>query len=172
MNKQVLSMAIVMALQLAAFNGFAAGNNGSVTFNGEVVDSPCDLAPGQDGTDVKVPFGQLSMEQLNSGQVKSQNFQLQLKNCNLAGKTTSITFNGINNIDTTMLATTGSATGVGIALSSTNAPITLGTPFALNGLSDGSNTLAFTATAKKAASGTSVTAGDFTAVSNFTIAYQ
>jgi type 1 fimbria pilin len=174
MKKHVLSMAMVAAMGLVSFNGFAAGgNSGQVTFNGEVVDAPCNLAPGQDGADVKVPFGQLSMAQLNAGQETARNFQLQLEDCALAGKTASITFKSIQaNSANTLMNTIGSATGLGIGLRSPTGAITFGTSQPLTGLNDGKNTLHFSAIAKKAVAATDVTAGDFTAVANFEIAYQ
>ncbi|EFV0288859.1 type 1 fimbrial protein, partial [Salmonella enterica] len=90
--KKNVAMAVMMSLGLVSVNALAVttGNSGKVTFQGEVVDSPCNLAPGQDGTDVKVDFGQLSMSQLNKGVKTAEQFVLKLENCALtddAGKT-------------------------------------------------------------------------------------
>ncbi|ELC7078845.1 type 1 fimbrial protein, partial [Salmonella enterica] len=60
--KSNIAVATVMALGLMSMNTMAAGvNTGKVSFKGTVVDTPCNLAPGADGEDVPVDFGQLSM---------------------------------------------------------------------------------------------------------------
>lgn len=177
--KSKLIMAGLVAMSMASVNAMAAaGNSGKVTFTGEVVDSPCNLAPGQDGTDVKVDFGQLSMSQLNAGVKASEPFVLKLQNCALTTtdsqgttttKTASITFNSTD-VDSTnaLLTTHGSATGLGIGING----YTFGTEAGLKGVMDGNNELRFTATAQKAAAATAVTAGDFTAATNFVISYR
>lgn len=175
--KSKLIMAGLVAMSMASVNAMAAtGNSGKVTFTGEVVDTPCNLAPGQDGTDVKVDFGQLSMSQLNAGSKVTQPFALKLQNCALTTetrdvttKTTSITFNS-NDTDTanTLLHTHGTATGLGIGIEG----YTFGTAKELKGMVDGNNELTFSAVAQKAVAGTDVTAGDFTAATNFVISYK
>lgn len=169
--KSKLVMAGLVTMSLASVNAMAAvGNAGKVTFSGEVVDSPCNLAPGQDGTDVKVDFGQLSMAQLNAGIKATQPFVLKLQNCSLNGKTASIQFNS-NDVDGTnaaILDTRGTATGLGIGIQG----YTFGTAAGLKGLVDGNNDLAFTAVAQQKVAKTNVTAGDFTAATNFVISYK
>lgn len=169
--KSKLIMAGLAVMSMASVNAMAAtGNAGKVTFTGEVVDSPCNLAPGQDGTDVKVDFGQLSMSQLNAGVKATEPFVLKLQNCSLGGKTASIQFNS-NDVDGTnaaLLDARGTAGGVGIGIQG----YTFGTAADLKGLVDGNNDLAFTAVAQKAVDGTDVTAGDFTAATNFVISYK
>ncbi|HAG4612665.1 TPA: fimbrial protein [Salmonella enterica] len=172
-------MAGLVAMSMASVNAMAAaGNSGKVTFTGEVVDSPCNLAPGQDGTDVKVDFGQLSMSQLNAGVKTSEPFVLKLQNCALSTtdsqgttttKTASITFNSTDvDSSSALLTTHGTATGLGIGING----YTFGTEAGLKGVMDGNNELRFTATAQKAAAATAVTAGDFTAATNFVISYR
>lgn len=175
--KSKIAVATLMAMSLASINVMAAttGNSGKVTFTGEVVDSPCNLAPGQDGADVKVDFGQLSMAQLNAGVKTSEPFVLRLENCSLSNpdgttKTAEITFNSTD-MDATnaaLLKTHGSATGLGIGIDG----YTFGTAAPIKGLVDGNNDLRFTATAQKLVTGTNVTAGDFMASTNFVIAYN
>ncbi|ECG0942750.1 type 1 fimbrial protein [Salmonella enterica subsp. salamae] len=173
-------MAGLVAMSMASVNAMAAatGNTGKVTFTGEVVDAPCNLAPGQDGTDVKVDFGQLSMSQLNAGVKTTEPFVLKLQNCALTTtdaqgatttKTASITFNSTD-VDSTnaLLMTHGSATGLGIGIDG----YTFGTKAGLKGMVDGNNELRFSAVAQRAVAGTNVTAGDFTAATNFVISYQ
>ncbi|ENZ1876464.1 fimbrial protein [Salmonella enterica] len=178
--KSKLIMAGFVAMSMASVNAMAAaGNAGKVTFTGEVVDAPCNLAPGQDGTDVKVDFGQLSMAQMNAGVKISQPFSLKLQNCTLSTtddqgavttKTASITFNStdVDSTNDTLLLTHGAAQGLGIGIDG----YTFGTKADIKGVMDGNNELRFTAVAQKAAASTDVTAGDFTAATNFVISYQ
>ncbi|EBM6973070.1 type 1 fimbrial protein [Salmonella enterica] len=173
--KSKIAVATLMAMSLASVQALAATDNaGKVTFTGEVVDSPCNLAPGLDGTDVKVDFGQLSMAQLNAGVKASEPFTLKLENCALTDggttKTAEITFSS-SDMDATnsaLLKTNGGATGLGIGIDG----YTFGTAAAIKGLIDGSNDLRFTATAQQRVAGTNVTAGDFMAATNFVIAYK
>ncbi|CAD6107411.1 fimbrial protein [Escherichia coli] len=176
--KSKLVMAGLVAMSMASMNAMAAsGNSGTVTFSGEVVDTPCNLAPGQDGTDVKVDFGQLSMAQLNAGVKTSEPFTLKLQNCALTTtatdgttttKTASITFDS-RDADSTnaYLNTHGTAKGLGIGIDG----VTFGTESALKGIVDGDNELRFTAVAQKAGTD-AVTAGNFSAATNFTISYK
>lgn len=180
-TKSKIAVATLMAMSLASINAMAAttGNTGKVTFTGEVVDSPCNLAPGQDGADVKVDFGQLSMAQLNAGVKTSEKFTLKLENCALSTtaddgtvttKTADITFNSsdVDAANAALLKTNGSATGLGIGIDG----YTFGTTAPIKGMVDGNNDLRFTATAQQRVAGTDVTAGDFMAATNFVISYK
>ncbi|GKX62840.1 fimbrial A protein [Pragia fontium] len=168
MKLSQIAMATLLASGIA-FGAQAAGNKGTVTFSGEVVDSPCDLSAGQDGTDIKVDFGQLSMAGLNGGRVATENFEIKLKNCIMNKKTAAITFTSTDQLTgKNLLKTNGTATGLGISLKG----ITFGTALDLTGLADGDNTLTYTASVQKADGETSVTAGTFTASTNFVIAYK
>lgn len=169
MKTSISKLAVVAVLGLTSLGVSAAGNSGKVTFSGEVVDAPCNLAPGEDGTDINVRFGQLSMSNLNKdGYEEPKQFQIQLQDCDLAGKTAQITFTGTTLPgSTTLLETQGGAKGLGIGLKD----ITFGTAKALT-LGEGKNTLHYTAIARRAVAGTDVTAGDFSAITNFQISYQ
>ncbi|ECY3798008.1 type 1 fimbrial protein, partial [Salmonella enterica subsp. enterica serovar Minnesota] len=108
--------------------------------------------------------------QLNAGIKATQPFVLKLQNCSLNGKTASIQFNS-NDVDGTnaaILDTRGTATGLGIGIQG----YTFGTAAGLKGLVDGNNDLAFTAVAQQKVAKTNVTAGDFTAATNFVISYK
>ncbi|EAO1992398.1 type 1 fimbrial protein [Salmonella enterica] len=169
--KSKIAVTTVMALGLMSMNSMAATgvNDGKVTFSGSVVDTPCNLAPGADGRDIPVEFGQLSMSQLNADQQSSQNFVIKLENCNLSGKTAGITFDSVDvNAGKTLINAGGTATGLGIGIQG----ITFGTEKELTGVHDGDNDLQFTAFAKKAVDGTNVTAGSFNAISTFVISYK
>ncbi|EAU6886207.1 type 1 fimbrial protein [Salmonella enterica] len=168
--KSTVAVAVFAALGFASSNAMAADvNSGQVTFDGTVVDTPCNLMPGQDGEDVKVPFGQLSMSQLNADKPVVKPFTINLEGCVLNGKTAGITFNALNtNAGNTLINTAGTATGLGIGIDG----ITFGTEKVLTGMHDGKVPLNFEAMAKKAVTGTDVTAGTFNAVSNFIINYR
>ncbi|EAO4397487.1 type 1 fimbrial protein [Salmonella enterica] len=176
--KAKLAITTLMVMSMISVGAMAADNGGKVTFTGEVVDSPCNLAPGQDGTDVKVDFGQLSMSQLNAGVKTSEPFTLKLENCSLTttdgdtttAKTVEITFKStdVDANNQSLLKTNGSATGLGIGIDG----YTFDTATQIKGLVNGQNDLRFTATAQRLASGTPVTAGDFIATTNFVIAYK
>ncbi|SFC05337.1 Fimbria A protein precursor [Pragia fontium] len=170
MKLSQIAMATLLASGIA-FGAQAAGNKGTVTFTGEVVDSPCDLAAGQDGTDIKVDFGQLSLAGLNGGRVATKNFDIKLKNCVMDGKKAAITFTSTDQMaGKNMLTTVGTANGVGITLKG----ITFGTALDLNGLIDDENTLTYTANVLKANEGeqSAVTPGTFKASTTFVIAYK
>ncbi|OMP56829.1 fimbrial protein [Serratia marcescens] len=174
MKTSFSKLAIVAALGLTSLGAIANGNNGKVTFSGEVVDAPCSLAPGQDGTDIKVDFGQLSMAQLNKGNKTPKNFNIQLQDCDLTSKSAQITFSSIDQLTgKNLLGTRGVATGLAIGLSDANGDITLGSSKTLLALNKtGNNTLTYTATVQQANAGVNVTAGNFEAITNFLIEYQ
>ncbi|HEF8774335.1 MULTISPECIES: fimbrial protein [Providencia] len=171
---------LAAAMLTTSFASLADTNVGTVTFKGEVRDTPCNLDAGQGGTATVVDFGQLSLSQLNDGDSKYKNFDLNLKGCSLTSidnsdpqnpvtvtKTATITFDGVSKIaGQNLLATTGSAANVAVGIKD----ITFGTPANLN-LRDGDNTLTYSAFVKKAGAA-AVTAGDFTTISTFEIAYQ
>ncbi|MGG7246447.1 fimbrial protein [Escherichia coli] len=173
--KSKIAVATLMALCSASASVMAADvNKGQVTFSGEVVETACSLAAGQDGTDVKVDFGQLSATYLNNGGEATAPFVLKLENCSLGTdpdrKTVSIAFDSTTKDATTpaLMSTTGSAGNVGIGIDG----YTLGAPASdLSGIVDGNNTLNFTAVAKKLADA-DVTPGDFSAISTFQISYK
>ncbi|EOG5643139.1 fimbrial protein [Salmonella enterica subsp. enterica serovar Chester] len=167
--KSKMAVAAAMAFGLVSMNSMAAGvNSGKVTFNGTVVDTPCNLAPGADGEAVPVDFGQLSMSQLNAGHQSTKDFVIKLTDCDLTGKTAGIAFDAVDtDAAKTLINASGTAANLGIGIQG----ITFGTEKDLSGLHDGNNDLQFTAFAKKADTA-AVTAGSFNAVSTFVISYK
>lgn len=175
-----ISLATLFAVAAVSFGANAAGsfvgNTGKVTFHGSVVDAPCNLAPGQDGEDIKVDFGELSMSQLNAGETSARKFEIKLENCNMgsdaAKKTAEITFTSQDQLaDKNLLGTNGTAKNLAIGIDK----VTFGTAAALTNLTDGDNVLTYTAIAQKAATGegsADVTPGDFTASTTFKISYK
>ncbi|EBW4915163.1 type 1 fimbrial protein [Salmonella enterica subsp. enterica serovar Vom] len=170
MKKFVANVTIMTIFGLSSIVAFAQqGNTGKVTFSGDVVESPCNLAPGQDGTDIKVPFGQLSMARLNDGEVYTKDFHINLQDCDLGNKKAQITFSSTDLITgKNLLGTRGSATGLGLGLSG----IVFNTPANVPLLPKGDNTLTYTVTAQRVDNGKAVTAGTFQSIANFLISYQ
>lgn len=169
--KSTVAATVFAALGFASVSAMAADvNSGQVTFDGTVVDTPCNLKPGESGEDVKVAFGQLSMAQLNADKPTVRPFTISLENCVLNGKTAGITFNAMNtNTGKTLINAAGTATGLGIGIDG----ITFGTEKDLTAtVHDGEVPLNFNAMAKKAVADADVTAGTFNAVSNFIISYR
>lgn len=169
MKLSQMAMATLLASSISFGAQAAVGNTGTVTFTGEVRDTACDLAAGQDGSDIKVDFSQLSMSGLNAGKSITKDFNIKLENCVMDKKTAQITFNSTNQIvGKNLLKTNGSAKGLGIKIND----ITFGTALELTGLADDNNTLTYTAMVQKADEATAVTAGDFNSSTNFVIAYK
>lgn len=171
-----ISLATLFTVAAVSFGANAAGsfvgNAGNVTFHGSVVDAPCNLAPGQDGEDIKVDFGQLSMSQLNAGETSARQFEIKLENCNMgtdaAKKTAEITFRSQEQLaGKNLLGTNGGAKNLAIGIDK----VTFGTASALNNLKNGDNTLTYTAVAQKEGT-VDVTPGDFTVTSTFEISYK
>lgn len=162
----------VIALSMVAFS--AQANEGTVNFKGAVIDAPCGITP--ETIDQTVDFGMITTVDLESGGlIGKQDFKIELVNCDttaLVGKTVDVTFNGATVASApTELGTVG-GTGTAIVISSADgSDVTFGTPTSAQVIGDGSNSLLFSAAVKKATGGT-VAEGDFTAVSNFTLAYQ
>lgn len=172
----------ILTLSLTALTAQAADQgSGSVQFKGTVIDAPCGIT--SDSADQVVDFGQLNLSNLKAGGVSpTKNFKIELINCDItafkAGEkkgTVTVSFTGGTvQGKPAMLGTTG-GTGVGIVLTTqqSGAEIafdgTASTPIVLQ---DNSNQLTFSAVAKTATTAALVTAGEFSATTNFSLAYQ
>lgn len=171
-----ISLATLFAVAAVSFGANAAGsfvgNTGNVTFHGSVVNAPCNLAPGQEGQNVEVDFGELSMSQLNAGETSARPFKIKLENCDLgtdaAKKTAEITFTSQDKLaGKNLLSTNGTAKNLAVSIDN----VTFDTAAPLNNLTDGDNTLTYTAVAQKEGT-VDVTPGDFTVTSTFKISYK
>ncbi|MEZ2578437.1 fimbrial protein [Buttiauxella ferragutiae] len=168
-------MTSAAVLSLAAFGAQAAAtDDGVVHFTGEVVNTPCNVAT--TSLDQTVKFGKLPAATIAAGTaIAPVAFKLDLANCSvdsLTNKTVQVTFDGasIPGADTELQTTGG--TGVAITVSPVGgSDVTFGTADAALPVVDGSNSLAYQAVVKKATGGT-IVPGEFTAVTNFTLAYQ
>ncbi len=172
--KKITAVAL-FALATTGVAQAADQGNGKVTFYGSIVNAPCSIAPGVD--DQKIPLGQVSNSDLaNGGEQKAVDFTIDLQNCDDATKhTVTATFTGMAGVDD-RLGITGEAQGASILLrDGSGKKIELGTPTTAQTLNGNANTLQFTAALK--GDGTKekpveIGTGAFTAVTNFTLAYQ
>lgn len=175
MNKTLLAAAMVFGVAMTAHA--ADQGHGKVTFTGSIIDAPCTISP--DSIDQTVDLGQVAKSSLlNGGKGTPQNFQIALENCSFGTPATknkvAVTFTGMNNpVNPALLGITGTATGAGIALTDgAGTMIDLATPTQPQTLQDGNNTLSFAAYLQGESASAAITEGDFTAVTNFTLAYN
>lgn len=179
MSKLVKVSAI--AVLLAAFGANAAEQGqGVVNFKGTVVDSPCGIAA--ESADQSVDFGQISKATLSNGGTSTQKtLDIKLTKCDVAALTkgVQVTFTGntVSSVDkegastpvATELATSG-PTNTAIVINN-GSDIKFGTASDFIPVAEGNNTVQFQTWVKQA-TGKAVTAGDFTAVANFSLSYQ
>ncbi|MGC0619855.1 fimbrial protein [Escherichia coli] len=176
MIKTVMAGAVAMAL--VSFGANAAVQNqgqGVVNFKGTVIDAPCGIAP--ESADQIIDFGQISKAHLNNNGISAKkDVNIKLVNCDLgsgstAKKSVNVTFNGTT-VDTAKKILGASNTGAGIVMVGQDGKdVVFGTPTAAIPLKNGENTLHYQAWVKKAGSA-AVTEGAFTAVADFTLAYN
>lgn len=179
---KLTKMALVIAMGLAGISAAQAdeGNmgqgTGTVTFHGTIVDAPCSISP--DTIDQTVELGEVAKGQLeNGGSAAPVPFQIDLQNCSLkddgSNNTVTVTFNGVaDQADTTMLGLNGTAGGAGIVITDgSGSQLDLGTASAGQSLAEGDNQLKFAAYLKGDGAA-AVTAGEFSSVANFAMAYQ
>ncbi|CAD6180710.1 PixA protein [Escherichia coli] len=174
MIKTVMAGAVAMALVSFGANAANQGQ-GVVNFKGTVIDAPCGIAP--ESADQIIDFGQISKAHLNnSGISTKKDVNIKLVNCDLgsgatAKKSVNVTFNGAT-VDTAKKILGASNTGAGIVMVGQDGKdVVFGTPTAAIPLKNGENTLHYQAWVKKAGAA-AVTEGAFTAVADFTLAYN
>ncbi|MDF2413123.1 fimbrial protein [Aeromonas sp. 1HA1] len=181
MNANKILVAMGVGSMLLCGSAIAAGTTGSgkVTFNGEIINAPCSVD--SDSVDQTVYLGQISTKQLaKGGESNEENgkFSIKLLNCELSETDDAIkvTFSGAKDpVDPSLLVIGGQAAGAGIKMIAPGgATVVLGQPTAAYALSPGDNELPFTAVLKGYANQTAnpLRAGDFTAVTNFTLSYE
>ncbi|CAI2489709.1 MULTISPECIES: fimbrial protein [Serratia] len=181
MNINKLKMAMIMGAMGASFIANAAVVNqgsGKVTFTGSIIDAPCSIAA--DSADQTIELGQVSQVSLKDGGKSTvKPFYINLENCELTtsgpGKNNAVnlTFTGASGKDQDgRLSITGTAKGASIAITDgTGEVIKLGTATNAQTLQSGKNTLSFSAYLQGDGA-SSATPGDFSAVTDFTLAYQ
>ena len=163
--------ALVLASGVAAFGAQADQGSGVVTFTGSVIDAPCSIAAGDD--DQTIDLGQVSSTAVaNGGTSTPVPFYIHLENCSVdTANTVTTTFTGADSsVSGANLGVTGNATDVGIVLTDGDSNVvTLGQATSGQTIQNGDNTLVYSA---YIIGGEAPTEGDFTSVSNWTLAYE
>lgn len=168
------AMAAVMALGVSSF-AYAAKDqgHGKVTFTGSIIDAPCSVHP--DSEDQVVNLGQISNVALkNQGKSNPRNFDIKLENCDITTlKTVTTTFSGAKAAgNAKLIGLAGTASGAGVAISHNGAVVELGKPTGPLTLSNGDTTIHFAAYLQGESASSAIVPGDFSAVANWTLAYQ
>ncbi|MBS0861597.1 fimbrial protein [Providencia rettgeri] len=175
--KKILLATLITGVMSASALAADAGN-GKVTFMGAIIDAPCSISP--DSVDQTVELGQVSnMALADGGKSTPRTFEIALENCDVTNLTNgvSLTFTGAaatfdSNNKTLGIVGTGAGAGVQIT-SGSGEVVTLGTPTAFQQLQNGSNTLLLSAYLMGNGGGVAtITPGDFSAVADFTLAYE
>ncbi|SDU94901.1 fimbrial protein [Pseudomonas mucidolens] len=155
----------------------AAGQGeGRVNFLGSIHDGACSISP--ETVDQSVNLGAISKKKLeDGGRTEGEEFRIELEGCDVAAltdKTVTATFTGTSDpMIPGSLALAGAASGAGIFMEHGGETVELGKPTNPQLIQDGNNTMIFSAYVQGAAAGTvPVVSGAFTAVTNFTLAYQ
>ncbi|EFA5471479.1 TPA: type 1 fimbrial protein [Escherichia coli] len=173
MIKTVMAGAVAMALVSFGANAANQGS-GTVNFKGEIIDAPCGIAP--ESADQTIDFGQISKAHLNAkGTSVKKDVNIKLVNCELgaAQKTVQVTFKG-NTVDGAKKMLGAANTGAGIVMVGQDGQdVVFGTATAPVSVANGNNTLHYQAWVTAVdANAPAVTEGAFTAVTDFTLAYQ
>lgn len=176
MNVSKIAIALGLTSILTTGSVFADQGSGQITFSGTIIDAACSIA--SDSENQEIDLGQVSIADLTDADKESKPtpFDITLENCvidDTTAKSVSLTFTGPGaSFNPDILGVTGTASGVGVAIveqNSSGAYLPLGTPSSQQNLAAGSNQLHFAAVVKGDAAPTE---GDFSAVTNFTMAYQ
>ncbi|MEB2645360.1 fimbrial protein [Pseudomonas sp. MYb541] len=169
MNTALLSIGL-----LVGSASVAHAADGTVTFMGSVHSGACSIKP--DSVDQTVNLGAIAKHQLEKGgKSEARRVLIELEGCDLSGLTD-------NTVTTTFTAapsstvpgaigTVGGAGNVGIMMTHGSKPIGLGVATTPQAISTGNNTLEFGAYVQGAATAP-IVPGEFSAVTNFTLAYQ
>jgi major type 1 subunit fimbrin (pilin) len=183
---KTLSSAVLVAAAFSS-SAFAAGasdstvSGGTIHFTGEVVDAACSVSQQTDGIESPVALGQVKMDSLKTaGATANQTpFNIVLDDCDTSTyKNASVSFTGTATTEGDALAVSSittpgvAATGVGIQIIDGSSTVVTpnGGDSAAVGLTDGTNTLPFTAQFYSA-NGT-VTAGAADADATFSVNYS
>lgn len=180
-----IASAVVLSMGMVAFGANAADQgSGSVTFTGSIIDAPCSIHP--DSVDQVVELGQVASAALkNSGKSTPRFFDIKLENCSLdtskdengkpvAANTVSITFGGPEANDAKdLVAISGDAKGAGVAIEDMMGKrVILGKATEAQSLIAGDNTLQLSSYLVGLGNDDAIEAGEFQAVSNFTMSYE
>ena len=172
--KAKIKTALLSIGLLAGSISMANAADGTVTFLGSVHSGACSIKP--DSVDQTVHLGAIAKHQLQSGgKSEARRVLIELEGCSLADltdNTVTTTFTGTpSGAVPGALGTVGSAGGVGIMMTHGSELIELGVATAPQIIGAGDNTLEFGAYVQGAATDP-IIPGDFSAITNFTLAYQ
>ncbi|EGM1627609.1 type 1 fimbrial protein [Salmonella enterica] len=141
-----------------------------------IVAVSCSIAP--ESADQSIDFGQISKSHLQAGGISlKKDLNIRLVNCdiNTTPKTVSVKFSG-GHLDghPKELGTAGNTNTAIIVYDANDKQVNFDNTESNGGihLKDGSNTLHYTAYVKKAEGAGDVSEGTFSAVTNFSLAYQ
>lgn len=159
---------------LAGSIATAQAADGTVTFYGSVHSGACSIKP--ESVDQSVNLGAIAKHQLqNGGKSNARPVLIELEGCDLTGLTDNTVTTTFTAAPSTVvpgaISTVGGAGNIGIMMTHGGNVIELGVPTNPQAIVAGDNTLQFGAYVQGAATG-AIVPGDFTAVTNFTLAYQ
>ena len=164
--KAKIKTALLSIGLLAGSISMANAADGTVTFLGSVHSGACSIKP--DSVDQTIHLGAIAKHQLQSGgKSEARRVLIELEGCSLA----DLTDNTVTTTFTGALGTVGSAGGIGIMMTHGSELIELGVATTPQIIGAGDNTLEFGAYVQGAATDP-IIPGDFSAITNFTLAYQ
>ena len=172
--KTALASMVFLAGSASVVHAAGAGQ-GTVTFKGAIIEAACSIDP--ESVDQTIGLGQVAKSALTGGGTATpQDFYIKLVGCNvtsLTDKTVTTTFTGAESADVPgALGIVGTAKGAGVMMvDGRGTAVVLGTATKPQLLQDGNNQLSFGAFLKGQATG-DITPGEFSAVTNFSLAYQ
>lgn len=172
--KTKMKTALLSIGLLVGSTSVAYAADGTVTFLGSVHSGACSIKP--DSVDQTINLGAIAKHQLEAGgKSEARRVLIELEGCDLSGlvdKTVTTTFTAApSSAVPGAIGTIGGAGGVGIMVTHGSKPIELGVPTTPQAISTGNNTLEFGAYVQGAATAP-IVPGEFSAVTNFTLAYQ
>lgn len=178
MQKQFALMSFIAVAMAGLASQSAFAYDGEINFNGEVVDTPCSIAPASQK--ITVPLGKVTKSTFTAAGTKSTpaKFSIDLLGCGATAKGAAITFTGTadatvkDDLRVGVGGVDGSyATGVAVELQdSAGTKIPLGTASGNYTLVPGDNSLKFQAA--YVSTGPAVTVGQANATAQFTVAYK
>ncbi len=178
MGKTILAIAMSSAMMTGAHAATDQGH-GAITFHGSIIDAPCSIDANSQKQDIEL--GSISKKTLSAGGKSTPvAVDIKLHDCDLStAKGATITFNGTAGASASGLdgafAVNGDGKGVGVVITDiAGVVIKPGAPSTidLTKMYDGDNQLNFQAYVQGSSVKDAVTAGSFTSVANFMMAYQ
>ncbi|MFY4696818.1 fimbrial protein [Burkholderia glumae] len=158
------------ALLALAVSTSAHAFDGTVNFNGNVVDAPCTIST--DGKNLQVSMQDISTGAVLDGSAPKTPFSIKLNNCSTAiKKTVQVTFSGTKAGDGMLALTSesGAAKNVAIQLYQDGKALKLDTTSASVKLKTGDNDIPFAA--QYTSNGGTPVAGKANAIAQFTLSY-